>query len=63
MFIIMGTKIHFFSKKTRYYALKKHKVNYLSTFRIKRFLSNFPDWANFRIVIQMNLEDAFQVLS
>ena len=43
MFIIMGTKIHFFFEKTRYYALKKHKVNCLSTFRIKRFLSNFPD--------------------
>lgn len=42
MFIIMGTKYTFF-EKTRYYALKKHKVNYLSTFRIKRFLSNFPD--------------------
>ena len=43
MFIIMGTKIHFFFEKARYYALKKHKVNYLSTFRINRFLSNFPD--------------------
>lgn len=43
MFIIMDTKIHFFFEKTHYYALKKHKVNYLSTFRIKRFLSNFPD--------------------
>jgi len=43
MFIIMGTKIHFFSKKTRYHALKKHKADYLSTFRIKRFLSNFPN--------------------
>ena len=26
MFIIMGTKIHFFFEKARYYALKKHKV-------------------------------------
>ncbi len=43
MFITMGTKIHFFFEKTRYHALKKHKVDYLSTFRIKRFLSNFPD--------------------
>ena len=43
MFIIMSTKIHFFFEKSRYYALKKHKVNYLFTFRIKRFLSNFPD--------------------
>lgn len=43
MFIIMGTKIHFLFEKTRYHALKKHKVDYLSTFRIKRFLSNFPD--------------------
>lgn len=43
MFIIMGTKIHIFFEKTRYHALKKHKANYLSTFRIKRFLSNFPD--------------------
>ena len=43
MFIIMDIKIHFFFEKTRYYALKKYKVNYLSTFRIKRFLSNFPD--------------------
>lgn len=31
MFIIVGTKIHFFSKKTHYYALKKHKANYLFT--------------------------------
>lgn len=43
MFIIMGTKIHFFFEKARHHALKKHKINYLSTFRIKRFLSNFPD--------------------
>lgn len=43
MLIITGTKIHFFFEKTRYYALKKHKIDYLSSFRIKRFLSNFPD--------------------
>lgn len=29
MFIIMGTKIHFFFEKTRYYALKKHKVIFI----------------------------------
>lgn len=27
MFIIMGTKIHFFFEKTRYHSLKKYKVD------------------------------------